>query len=524
MSNKRKGENDNDVSSKYTKIVDQVSDEVFEELNQNTLKKLVLSFEKKYNNNQEMRLKYSKQPEKSSKTINNFKIDYYKKTRFMDSEIELYEEIKKLQIIATAPELYPLFIKLGSVTSLGSLLLHDNTDIVIDTIDLFQELTAQESPTQDESLSLTNSIFENGILEVLVQQTFDKLECSNPDEQQAVHNILNIFENLLEVKPLETSKILVDKSNVFKYILDTISNKSTPLPIRLYCCEILSIILQEYEESRTEFGKKDGIERLLIVISAYKKKSPESLEESEMVENIFSSLCSCLFNHRKNKELFIKSEGIELMLLFIKNKTTLRSSALKVFNYALSDDRVCCERFVDQLGLKTLFSSLMKKVKSKHNKKVYNESEDEEHIITTIFSLLFNLEKRSERYNRVVSKFTENQFEKIDRCFELIDKYTKRLVALENDLKQEEDEYDEDELFLKRIDADTSMKQKNISKNNIRQVLIEYRDGLDDTTEEKRKQIDYIRVSNQMKREKPNQLDIYMHTFILNINMTITSK
>lgn len=45
----------------------------------------------------------------------------------MESEIELDEELKKLHLLSTAPRLYPLFIKLNSVTSLLNLLNHENS-------------------------------------------------------------------------------------------------------------------------------------------------------------------------------------------------------------------------------------------------------------------------------------------------------------------------------------------------------------------------------------------------------------
>ena len=39
-----------------------------------------------------------------------------------------------------------------------------------------------------------------------------------------------------------------------------------------------------------------------------------------------------------------------------------KRSALKVIDYQLNHDAIMCEKFVQLLGLKTLFSSFMKKV------------------------------------------------------------------------------------------------------------------------------------------------------------------
>ncbi|GAM19417.1 hypothetical protein SAMD00019534_025920 [Acytostelium subglobosum LB1] len=492
MATKRKNEQQNDVLTKVRRQDgendndgDAVAEVEFEELNPATLKKLVLTFEKKYNINQEMRIKYADNPE-----------------RFMTSEIELDDEIKKLQIVATAPELYPLFVKLGVITSLGSLLLHDNVDIVIDIVDLFHELTEQETPNDDQTLALTNSLIENGVVETLVT-VLERFDVSESDDQAAIHNTLSVFENLLELKPMETSKLLADKSNMFKYILTAIRSPpaaSVPLNVRLYCCEILSIILQTNEESRDKFAQLGGIDSLLVVSAAYKKKAPESLEETEMVENVFSSLCSSLLGNQANKDLFLQSEGIELMLMFIKNKTVFRSSALKVLAFALTRHQGANEMFVERLGLKTLFSAMMKRVKSKHNKNknkknkgIYNEMEDDEHIITIVHSLFTNLEKGSARYERLVSKFTENQCEKIDRWFELFDKYSKKLREAEQNLKQEhlengddEDDDDEEELFFRRLDAGL-FKLQHI--DIVIGILFGYNVGGDNTIKERIQQV-----------------------------------
>ena len=49
----------------------------------------------------------------------------------------------------------------------------------------------------------------------------------------------------------------------------------------------------------------------------FKKKDPPSVAEEELVENLFDCLCSCL-QLSDNRELFLQSEGIELMLIMVK--------------------------------------------------------------------------------------------------------------------------------------------------------------------------------------------------------------
>lgn len=71
-----------------------------EQLDSNSLKQLLLSFEKKISKNLKMRMKNSDDPEK-----------------FMESELELHSEINELYAIAASPELYPTFVDAGSVNS-----------------------------------------------------------------------------------------------------------------------------------------------------------------------------------------------------------------------------------------------------------------------------------------------------------------------------------------------------------------------------------------------------------------------
>jgi beta-catenin-like protein 1 len=46
--------------------------------------------------------------------------------RFVESELDLDEELKRLHAVAAAPELYPHIVKLGSLTSIIQLLVHEN--------------------------------------------------------------------------------------------------------------------------------------------------------------------------------------------------------------------------------------------------------------------------------------------------------------------------------------------------------------------------------------------------------------
>ena len=78
----------------------------------------------------------------------------------MQSEVELDDEVGNLGQVAAQPELYAELVRLGTVKSLAQLLAHENTDVVIDTARVLQELTdadaAEDAP--EEALVLTSEL------------------------------------------------------------------------------------------------------------------------------------------------------------------------------------------------------------------------------------------------------------------------------------------------------------------------------------------------------------------------------
>ena len=68
----------------------------------------------------------------------------------MSSEADLDADIKALSILAEHPDLYGEFAKLGCVSSLVSLLSHENTDVAIDAIEIINELTDEDVEAQQQ--------------------------------------------------------------------------------------------------------------------------------------------------------------------------------------------------------------------------------------------------------------------------------------------------------------------------------------------------------------------------------------
>ena len=53
---------------------------------------------------------------------------YFK--RFMESELDLHDEVQRLHILATVPEHYPIIVKLHATNTLLGLITHENSGMI----------------------------------------------------------------------------------------------------------------------------------------------------------------------------------------------------------------------------------------------------------------------------------------------------------------------------------------------------------------------------------------------------------
>lgn len=318
------------------------SQNTVEILDLKTLKKLVLSFERKLRDNIAARLKYPDQPEK-----------------FADSEIELHEEIEKLKILAGGPELYPDLVSLNAIPSILGLLNHDNTDIAIDVVGLIQDLTDEDvlDDNDEPAKILVDSLIENNVLELLVHNLL-RLNEGDSDEVAAVYNSLATIENLIEVKP-GVAELVCERTKLMRWILGKIKVREFD-GNKQYASEILAILLQSSVANQKRLGQMNGVDVVLQAVAMYKSRDPRSSDEEEMVENLFDCLC-CLLMPLENKERFLKAEGVELMIIIMNQKKLCYGSAIRALDFAMTNYPPACERFVDVMGLKTAFPAFMGK-------------------------------------------------------------------------------------------------------------------------------------------------------------------
>lgn len=283
----------------------------------------------------------------------------------------------------------------------------------------------------------------------LLVQNLDRMDETVREDSEGVHNTLAIFENLTELRPEICQEAA--EQGLLQWILKRLKIKSPFDANKLYCSEILSILIQDNNDNQTLLGTLDGIDILLQQLAVYKRHDPVTSEEQEYMENMFNCMCSALMA-KVNRDRFLKGEGLQLMNLMLREKKLSRNGSLKVLDHAMSGPagKNNCNKFVDILGLRTIFPLFMKTPK-RNKKRLLGTDEHEEHVASIISSMLRNC-KGSQR-QRLLSKFSESDFEKVDRLVELHLKYLEKVDAIDNELGAElpDDEDEEMARYMKRL-------------------------------------------------------------------------
>ncbi|KAK7504727.1 hypothetical protein BaRGS_00004213 [Batillaria attramentaria] len=432
-----------DGSSDTDKVLQMMDDAPdAEPMDDTSLKKMLLQFEKRVYKNQEMRIKFPDLPEK-----------------FMESELELNDMLQQMHVIATVPDLYHVLVELHTVRSLLQLLSHENTDISIAVVDLMQELTDVDTlnESEEDAAALVDAMLEGQITAMLVQN-LERLDETVKEEADGVSNTLAIIENITEFRPETSSEAA--QQGLLQWLLKRIKMKMPFDANKLYASEIMAILLQNSDEVRQLLGELDGIDVLLQQLATYKRHDPSGKEELEYMENLFNCMCSALM-FSNNRARFLRGEGLQLMNLMLREKKLSRNCAIKVLNHSMTgvDGVDNSQKFIDILGLRTVFPLFMKTPKTA--KAGPSSDELEEHICSIIASLLRNA--HGTQRQRLLSKFQENDHEKVERLMELHFKYLDKVHQCDDQIEREKqrlkhqgedvDDDMEDEFYLKRLDS-----------------------------------------------------------------------
>jgi len=421
-------------------MLDQADDVHVETLNDAALKRMHLQLERKVRVNQELRIKHADEPDK-----------------YLKSEVDLDEEIKKFAQVAAHPELYGDLLRLDTIPILVGMLNHVNSDISVDVFEVLSELTDSEVIQEVEEPDVfLKALFSAQLCQMLVD-VFVRIDESSSDEDfRAVTNGLTLIENLAEVSPQETCKRFAEVENFLPWLIKRVRAQGAMDYNKVYASEILGIMLQYSAPMREAMMALDGVDKLLRGIGPYRKRDPADSEESEYVQNMFDCLCSLMLM-KVHQIPFGKAQGLELMVRMMKERIFASNLALKLADHALRHCPENCQIFVEKLGLKVLFAMFMKRgAKTKGRSEA---REVEEHVNSIIQSLC--------RYctgtpvARVLNKFMENDFEKLERLLEMHEEYHRsvqegdhaRDAGLAQRIDRELEVDEEEQLFLDRCDA-----------------------------------------------------------------------
>ncbi|KAH0341449.1 DUF1716-domain-containing protein, partial [Aureobasidium melanogenum] len=368
-----------------------------EKIDQAWVRRLGLSFERKINKNSELRAKYESDP-----------------SRFVASEADLDAEIKSLSILSEHPELYKDFAKIGCAASLVSLLSHENTDIAIDAIEIISELLDDDVQAEQEQWdALVSAMLEADLIDLLLAN-LDRLDENLEADRSGVYHSLSVLEALSSNSTIADT---IAQEPILKYLLARISRAEKSVSQnKQYAAEVLQVLSQASTSVRDRLISLDAIDKLLQLLSAYRKRDPErDSTEQEYAEDLFDTL-TILSAPLPGKTAFLEAEGTELMLLMLKEAKFSKPRALKVLDHALSGSsgQPVAEKFVDAAGLKPLFSTFMKK---------NLEAADTEHVLGIFSALLRLLPGESSQRIRLLAKFVEKEYEKLDKLVKLRHEY-----------------------------------------------------------------------------------------------------
>ncbi|CEQ39227.1 SPOSA6832_00757 [Sporobolomyces salmonicolor] len=467
-----------------------------EDLTPQSVRKQLLNLERTVNKNRDLRTKFPTDPEK-----------------FVDSEFNLIEALHGLLLLSTSPTLtYPLLIENSTPNTLADLLSHENADVSSAVIEVLEEwvdpegLEDQDDEEADEEVeekkrqalkSLVDALVEADIVTIAVAG-LERFNEEDEDQRTGVFHTLSLIENLLTLSPALASPLLSRKSPFLPYLVNRLSLSNKPPEWdqnRYYAAEMLALVLSlppqvvdAVIDARMRVGEDGWTDALLKVLSVrclaslvlsahhrvlmrasvqvYRKRDPASADETEFMENVFDALCSCLSSavppstssaSHPVKSAFLAGEGVELMLLLLKSKHPLaRTRALKCLSHALQSQKGAelCERFVECLGLKTLFATFMGKGGSSKKKSSAPSTSPEttEHVLSILSSLFTSLPSDSQPRTRLLAKFVENDYEKLDRLAEVREELEARIAKGVDQRLIEEMEMAEDEVYIEKLE------------------------------------------------------------------------
>ena len=376
--------------SKLTASVAEVDESV-------SSKKLVSALEKKIQINAQARIKYAGDAPK-----------------FIDTESDLYEQVVAMQVIVNNPSLIPEILESNCANLMVQLLDHENSDISLAVIEWFRDIFDGEILEEVDEQQVANMVERAKSCQIAqaIVANLARFNENVEDDAKAVYSSMEFFECMFDLDP-SFVEYAGKESDLIHWLIKRLLEKPKMIrdDNRQYASEILSIMVQECTLNQCICAGNGGMDMILKAISYFRKADPITENDKEAQQNIFITLRALLLVP-DNCALFVKSEGIELMLMLIRRTPSLSAiPALKVIAFAASSGEVCCSSIVEASGLSVLFPIFSSPAILCAGKAKASDVSQINESVSSIFCSLLRFCK-NEKLVRVVNKFREDSYAK----------------------------------------------------------------------------------------------------------------
>ncbi|KAJ2061924.1 hypothetical protein GGI17_002801 [Coemansia sp. S146] len=462
-------------------------------LDQAAVQRMVVRLERAVSKNTEDRIKHANSPQ-----------------LFAESEADLDEALQRLLLLANDVQYLKVLEDLGTLPTLVGLMAHENADITLDVIQFIVEVTAEDAwshegeSTEERELvsAFVRALAAHEFFEVLGQNLRRLKEDSDSFEGEAdrmgVFQSLSLVENIVSLDSTIVGSVVsaMDllewlRTRITRSVYSRASSKGSTTQAdsnQQYAAELVSILLHSSWQHRMEASSGQLGLTLMECLAKYKKRTPEDEVEMEYLENIVDSLCmmvsTCI-----GKSAFIEAEGVELLLVLQQQQQQVaRLLSLKILDYAMSptysdpaakdagEDEAAqsrslaasmAKRYIDNRGLKHLFSILMHQGKGSVQKLYKKHPETDDRAVSCLASLFRLTRRDSPEHWRLLAKFASTQTDDsswklyVDRIVELNIEYFERVQGVEAQAGGDSDSDDESEAdsdiemerYTQRLDA-----------------------------------------------------------------------
>lgn len=344
--------------------------------------------------------------------------------KFMESEMELVEELERFRTVATDPSLIPLLNSSSDwLHIMLDLLDHPNTDVTEKVVSLLDEVSEIDETMTVEDLENLKDLFKNFIQQHLMSKLLTNVKRYGNGEVEGISETLEMIENLADLDPMLLDDI--DWKDWSNYLADLLYDRSSASSVtRQYGAELTAILLRASAKFKSSFlSDPYGLDKVLASMAHFKATGdPQDADEIEYFENLFDIICDSVLD-TAGLDNFLTCSGIDLMLMLLTEKTMCRIRAIKVISFSLSNPSTTgnvADIIVESNGLRILSPILLRQGERSLQKafpKYFSPAQDVEFICSIVISLLRFC--KPENLNRVISKLSDKLEDRLGRLIDL---------------------------------------------------------------------------------------------------------